>query len=78
MQENTPNSVSHANLLDELQHRVESGWVPDDFMYFSEMVVQLVNAYKSNNYRVVYMLEQMLAMPSAGGVIDTSQNHRLM
>lgn len=64
MQENSPMTVSHANLLDELQSRVESGWLPEDFMYFSEMVVQLVNAYKSNNYRVVYMLEQMLAMPA--------------
>ncbi|MDR3615393.1 MAG: hypothetical protein P4L53_17675 [Candidatus Obscuribacterales bacterium] len=77
MQENSPITVSHANLLDELQTRVESGWLPDDFMYFSEMVVQLVNAYKSNNYRVVYMLEQMLAMPPAESPGDTG-SHRLM
>jgi hypothetical protein len=77
MQENSPMTVSHANLLDELQTRVDSGWLPDDFMYFSEMVVQLVNAYKSNNYRVVYMLEQMLSMPPAESPGETGST-RLM
>jgi len=64
----TPTSVSQFDLLVELQRRLDEGWAPEDVMYFTELSLELIEAYRLSNYRIVSFLESSLALPSYEGV----------
>jgi hypothetical protein len=58
-----PEKVSYFDLLVELQRRLDAGWEPDDVLYFTELSIELIEAYRISNYRVVTFLENSLALP---------------
>ncbi|MGH9553154.1 MAG: hypothetical protein ACRD3W_27490 [Terriglobales bacterium] len=57
-------TVSLFDLLVELQRRLDSGWTPDDVVYFTELSIELIEAYRISNYRLVSLLENSLALPA--------------
>jgi len=59
-----PQTVSYFGLLVELQRRLDQGWIPEDRLYFTELSIDLIEAYRLSNYRVVSVLENSLALPA--------------
>lgn len=58
-----PQTISYFDLLVELQRRLDDGWAPEDVMYFTELSLELIEAYRMSNYRIVSFLETALALP---------------
>jgi hypothetical protein len=58
-----PEAVSFFDLLVELQRRLDKGWRPQDVLYFTELSIELIEAYRLSNYRVVTFLEASFALP---------------
>jgi hypothetical protein len=61
---NVPEATSYLGLLVVLQRRLERGWKPDDMLYFTELSIELIEAYRLSNYRAVSCLENSLALPA--------------
>lgn len=64
-----PTTASYFDLLVELQRRLDAGWTPDDVLYFTELSIELIEAYRISNYRVVSFLENALALPAHESVV---------
>jgi hypothetical protein len=61
-----PETVSYFELLVELQHRTDEAHSPDDLLYFTELSLELIEAYRLSKYRVFSLLERSLALPPPG------------
>jgi len=61
---NVPEATSYFGLLVELQRRLDQGWIPDDVLYFTELSIDLIEAYRFSNYKAVSFLENSLALPA--------------
>ncbi len=59
-----PETTSYLSLLVELRRRLELGWSPDDVLYFTELSVELIEAYRFSTYRAISYLESTLALPA--------------
>ncbi len=59
----TPETVSFLALLGELQQRLDKGWRPEDVLYFTQLSLELIEAYRLSNCRVVSFLERSYALP---------------
>jgi hypothetical protein len=59
-----PETTSYLGLLVVLQRRLDRGWKPDDMLYFTELTIELIEAYRLSTYRAVSCLENSFALPA--------------
>ncbi len=64
-----PETVCNFELLAELQNRADEERSADDLLYFTELSLELIEAYRFSKYRIFSLLEKSFSLPPGNAAI---------